>query len=194
MRVLLSALLLILLLALVKTFLDVFIVRRPSKAASVSQVLDVAKSGPGNLRHAVVNYSFRQMEMKMLELINSERKSHWLESRFAQPLQWDESVAQVARGHSLSMARHGFMSHIGPDGTDPAARLQRAGVAFTAAGENVARGYRTIEETMAAFMNQPRFRRRTHRANILSPLFGRAGIGVVRDPNGGIVVTQCFAR
>jgi len=46
------------------------------------------------------------------------------------------------------------------------------GIAFTAAGENIAKGHRTAKEVMEGWMNSE-----DHRANTLNPDFAEIGIG-----------------
>lgn len=129
----------------------------------------------------------------MLDLINRERAGHRLESLFARPVKWDEEAASVARAHSVDMARRGYIAHVNPEGIDPAKRLQLGGVSFTMAGENIARDFTTPEAAMKAFMDEPRFQR-NHRANILNRRFTYIGVGIVRDPKGGLSITQNFIR
>lgn len=54
-------------------------------------------------------------------------------------------------------------------------------------GENVAAGYGSPEEVMAAWMASS-----GHRQNILNPSFTRLGIGVAPDSNGTLYYTQIF--
>ncbi len=55
-------------------------------------------------------------------------------------------------------------------------RMKDAGVRG-ASGENIASGYRTIEQTVQSWMNSP-----PHRAIMLSPRFSKYGIAVRTDP------------
>jgi uncharacterized protein YkwD len=137
--------------------------------------------------------SVRQLEMRMAGLINLERKRNAAESQFAGPLQWDEDVAQVARSHSLAMLQGGFCGHINSEGEDHAARLLKAGINFTMSAENVAKGFETIEDTMAAFMaEEPR--QHNHRGNILNSRLTHVGMGIAQDHDGRLVVTQDFLQ
>ena len=62
-------------------------------------------------------------------------------------MQWDESVAKVARVYSLDRPRRNFIGHVSPDGVDLKDRLRIGGVGFIVAGENVARGYASVGNT-----------------------------------------------
>ena len=89
------------------------------------------------------------------------------------PVVWDERLADVARRHSVDMARRGFFSHTNPDGRDPFDPLRRAGVRFRAAAENLASGQRTGSETFASWMGSA-----GHRHNLDECLYTRIGIGL----------------
>ena len=180
-------------LTLVKTFLDLFVFRTSVKMSHVRSRANSTQAVRQETTPRVTAHNLRYLEKRMLNLVNAERKRHQLEARFARPLEWDEATAGVAKMHSIDMARRNYMGHVSPDGRDPAARLQEGRVEFTAAGENVARGYRTVEDTMFAFMDQPRFIQ-NHRSNILNPVYNHVGVGIILDPNGGLLVTQNFIR
>jgi len=183
----------VMLVALVKTTMDIFIVRTQHEHSS-------ARSGGGPMRlpwvrdgYAVWDHRLGQLERRMLELTNLERQRHPVESRRAKPLVWHEGAAQVARQFGLDLATRGYFSHYSPEGEDAAARLTKSGVYFTAVAENLARGYPSVESSTAAFMDEPRFQA-NHRGAILSSQFTHAGVGVIPDPRGGLVVVQLFLR
>jgi uncharacterized protein YkwD len=121
------------------------------------------------------------LEVKMLELLNEERRAHGL-----RPLHGDPEATAVARAHSIDMFARGYFSHITPEGEDPFARMRRGGLRFLAAGENLALA-RTLPMAHKGLMDSP-----GHRANILRPQFGRVGIGIVDGGRYGIMVTQKF--
>ena len=108
----------------------------------------------------------------------------------AQPLKWNESLAALARAHSLDMLEQRFFSHVDPDGTTFSMRINEAGIPWQEAGENIAI-YETTPGAEAAFMNEPRFQH-NHRANILNPSYTDVGIGVVKGPDGSLYITQDF--
>lgn len=122
-----------------------------------------------------------QLEMQMLQLINQERAKVGL-----QPLTFDTEMREVARAHSREMFQLGYFAHDSPVSGTPADRVQRAGVAYTTMGENLAYAP-SLQVAHEGLMNSP-----GHRANILSPKFGRVGIGVIRSPSRGIMFTQNF--
>lgn len=184
----------VILIALVKTLLDIFICRVPrNSTTSTGSRGVVANAFPVTGKYSAWDQKLQQMERKMLELVNLERQRHPVESKSARPLVWHEGAAHVCRQFALDQAMRGYFGHYSPEGEDATARLVKAGVRFTAVAENVARGYPTIEATMAGFMDEPRFEA-NHRGAILSSQFTHAGVGVIPDPWGGLVIVQLFLR
>jgi uncharacterized protein YkwD len=121
------------------------------------------------------------LEASMLALLNDERRAHRL-----RPLEADPDAAAVARAHSRDMFARGYFSHITPEGDDPFERMRRGKLRFLAAGENLALA-RTLRMAHQGLMDSP-----GHRANVLRPAFGRAGIGIVDGGRYGLMVTQNF--
>lgn len=121
------------------------------------------------------------LEAKMLVLVNEERRKVGLK-----PLKADPEMLVVARAHSKDMFARGYFSHETPDGFSPFDRMKKAKVRFMAAGENLALG-QTLNICHRGLMNSP-----GHRKNILNPLFGRVGIGILDGGIYGLMVTQNF--
>ena len=109
-----------------------------------------------------------EVELRVFELVNIERANYGLP-----PLVWNNTVARVAREHSIDMATGGFHSHIGSDGSNPGERLDNAGVNWTDVMENISAGHPTAEQAIAYWMGSPH-----HRANILRPGVWEFGAGV----------------
>lgn len=134
-------------------------------------------------------------EAQMLSLTNQDRtaQQNWEETQGrAHPLHWDDRLAAVARAHSQDMARAGYLSHEGSDGSIPAQRVSYMGIQWLSTGENVARA-RDAAEAEALFMDEPRFQQ-NHRSNILNPNYTIVGIGVARDFEGTLYITEEFAQ
>lgn len=121
-------------------------------------------------------------ERRMLDLVNNERATRGLK-----PLLADEKLAEVARQHSKDMFIRGYFSHITPEGKDPFARMNEAGISYGSAGENIALTP-SVEIAHEGLMNSP-----GHRENILSREFGKVGIGVVDGGIFGKMFTQDFS-
>lgn len=121
------------------------------------------------------------LEARMLQMVNTERRTHGLPA-----LQADPELTAVARAHSRDMFARGYFSHYTPEGGDLGDRLRAGRVRFLAAGENLAYAP-TLAIAHQGLMESP-----GHRANILRPQFGRLGIGVLDGGRHGLMVTQNF--
>ncbi len=84
------------------------------------------------------------------------------------------------------MFRNGYFSHDSPTTGSPFDRINAAGISYVVAGENLALAP-TLSVAHEGLMDSP-----GHRANILEPSFGRAGIGAIRSPGRGTMYTQLF--
>ncbi len=121
-------------------------------------------------------------EIKMLEMVNQERRKNGLLS-----LKLDTLIRNVARAHSMDMVRNGYFAHENFSGQTPADRMNMAKVIFSLAGENLALAP-SIDLAHIGLMNSQK-----HRENILDPQFGRIGIGVIDAGPYGLMITQDFA-
>jgi uncharacterized protein YkwD len=86
-------------------------------------------------------------------------------------LVWDDAVAAVAASHSRDMARREYFGHTSPEGVGPFDRLRAAGIAFTAAAENIARGPATGDAVFEGWLASS-----GHRENMLDCRFTRQGV------------------
>jgi uncharacterized protein YkwD len=136
-----------------------------------------------------------QLELQMWQLINRDRAdpSYSREAGGRAPaLQWDNRLAAVARMHSEEMARNGYFSHQGADGSSPARRVTMAGIKWLSTGENIA-NCEGVSEAESLFMNEPKFQQ-NHRWNILNVNYTHVGVGVARARDGSLYITQEFAQ
>lgn len=111
-------------------------------------------------------------ERRIFDLVNQEREKSGLAV-----LAENDPLREVGRAHCKDMLVRGYFSHNTPEGITPFDRMEDAGIEFRDAGENLAFAP-AVEIAHTGLMNSP-----GHRANILSPEFGKVGIGVI---NGGI--------
>ncbi len=154
--------------------------------------------------------SSSNLEKEIHALINKERRRRGLP-----PLEWDVTLAGIARRHSRDMVERNYFAHTSPDGHDFSYRYKQAGYAcavpmgkviYTGA-ENIlqtnlydsvtkenGRVYyhwnsqeKIAETTVKIWMKSP-----AHRDNILAPFFRREGLGVVIASDGKVYVTQNF--
>ncbi len=120
-------------------------------------------------------------EELMLKLLNQERTSRGL-----QEVKFDEKLREVARAHSKDMFERGYFSHFNPDKESPFDRMDKMGVQYLTAGENLAYAP-TTEIAHRGLMNSP-----GHKANILKDSFGKVGIGVIDGGLYGKMFSQEF--
>jgi uncharacterized protein YkwD len=111
-------------------------------------------------------------EQGMFKLVNKERAARGLRE-----LVFEDSLRDVGRAHCGDMFRRGYFSHYTPENLSPFDRMDKAGIVYIAAGENLALSP-NADIAMQGLMNSP-----GHKANILSSGFGKIGVGVM---DGGI--------
>ena len=85
----------------------------------------------------------------------------------------------AAQGHSDYQAAIKKMTHDGPGGNSPGARMTAAGYSWRAWAENVAYGFNDCAAVITAWMNSP-----GHRTNMLNPAYTNIGIAVAIGSNG----------
>lgn len=95
----------------------------------------------------------------------------------AGPLTMQAQLRQAARCHSADMGENNFFSHTGSDGSDPGARIRRAGYAPRTWGENIAAGYSTVTDVVQGWMDSP-----GHCRNIMNDSFNETGVGYGNYP------------
>lgn len=122
-------------------------------------------------------------EQQMFQLLNIERTKQGLD-----PLLFNTSLRDLARAHSDDMFKRGYFSHYTPEGLSPFDRMEKAGIIYQYAGENLALAPST-PLAMQGLMNSP-----GHRANILNPNFHQIGIGVIDGGIYGKMYTQEFTN
>lgn len=110
-------------------------------------------------------------EQQVVTLTNAERTKAGLA-----PFQTDAKLMAAAREKSLDMQKNNYFSHTSPTFGSPFDRLKALGISYKAAGENIAKGQRTPQEVVTAWMNSP-----GHRANIMSTSFTHIGVGYVES-------------
>jgi len=104
----------------------------------------------------------------VLELVNAERAAHGVS-----PLNLSPTLMMAARFKAQSMHDLNYMNHTHPVyGQFANISRQLFNYPVVSMGENIARGQRTPEAVMAAWMNSD-----GHRRNILSPSFTEMGAG-----------------
>ena len=126
------------------------------------------------------NQQLSAMAKQMLDLINKARTEGCICGDQLMPpvpkLTYNFLLEKAAVGHSEDMAKNKFMDHTGSDGSTPGTRITVAGYKYRAAGENVAAGYRSVEEVMNGWLNSP-----GHCRNIMSNNYKEVGVAMVNN-------------
>ncbi len=122
-------------------------------------------------------------EQRVIDLVNRARAANGLS-----PLAVDMRLVQSARMKSQDMIDKGYFDHNSPTYGAPWNLMERVGVRFTAAGENLA-GASSVDMAFNLWMNSA-----GHRANILNPSWTHIGVGIVDGGPYGKMFTQHFAR
>ena len=145
---------------------------------AINETINFLTVEPGANEIVKLNFKTRNFsadpssEQTMFGAVNNERAS-----RGFRVLTVDTKLAGAARDHCRDMFVRGYFSHYTPEGLSPFDRMAQADIGFTYAGENLALAP-NVTVAMQGLMQSP-----GHRANILSPNFGRIGVGAI---DGGI--------
>lgn len=153
-------------------------VEEPAQEPVVQQPVQQKPAEPKNETPNQATYSLSQFEQEVVTLTNNERAKHGL-----QPLKVDLKLSEVARTKSSDMKSNGYFSHTSPTYGSPFEMMNQFGIQYRAAGENIAKGQRSPQEVVNAWMNSE-----GHRKNILSSNFTHIGVGHVE----GNYWTQMF--
>jgi uncharacterized protein YkwD len=151
------------------------------------------------------------LESQIHVLINQQRKSKGLS-----PLNYDSSLASIARKHSADMARNNYFAHVNLQGLDPTGRGSQVGYSCyknygsyytTGIAENIMQNNRydsvtyyngipryawnsqeeIAQSTVSGWMGSP-----GHRENILTSTYDREGIGVAIAADDKVYITEDF--
>lgn len=106
-------------------------------------------------------------EDQVVALVNQERAKQGL-----RPLTHRADVKNVAHKKAEDLINANYFAHNSPNYGSPFDMLRTFGISYRSAGENIAKGQKTPQEVMNAWMNSP-----GHRQNILSPNFDTIGVG-----------------
>jgi uncharacterized protein YkwD len=102
----------------------------------------------------------------LFEQVNVVRRDNGLP-----PLAWCPHLVNASVKHTIDMATHGFMSHVGSDGSTFVSRAATFGYGgYSWLAENIASGQTSVEQVLGDWMASP-----GHRANILNAGVNHAG-------------------
>ena len=116
----------------------------------------------------------------------SERRQLRQRRRFRRraPLAWNDRLTAAADAHSEDMSAKNYFSHTSADGRTLVDRVNAAGYAWTALGENIAAGYRTVDAVMNGWIASP-----GHCANLMNAGFAEVGVACVPGVPGNTYAT-----
>ncbi|WP_018392807.1 CAP domain-containing protein [Bacillus sp. 37MA] len=143
----------------------------PAEKAPVTTTQAPAEKAPATTTQApaATTGSVSEFEKQVFELVNQERAKAGVKA-----LQLDTKLSDVARTKSADMKNKGYFSHQSPTYGSPFDMMKQFGITYKTAGENIAKGQKTPEEVMKAWMNSD-----GHRKNILSADYTHIGVGYV---------------
>lgn len=108
---------------------------------------------------------------QVLALVNKERAKENLA-----PLKLNTALTKVAQLKSEDMKNKNYFNHTSPTYGSPFAMMKQFGINYKYAGENIAKGQKTAEAVVNAWMNSE-----GHRKNILNKNFTEMGLGYVKS-------------
>ena len=112
-------------------------------------------------------------EKEVVRLVNEIRVQNGLRE-----LTYNWELSRVARYKSQDMKDNRYFSHTSPVYGTPFKMMKDFGITYRSAGENIARGQKSPQAVVNAWMNSS-----GHRANILNASFTEIGVGYVTDGN-----------
>jgi uncharacterized protein YkwD len=110
----------------------------------------------------------------MLQLVNDQRQRGCnCGTTYYAPtttLTWNDKLENAAATHAGDMLTNNYFSHTGLDNSNPGDRIMRAGYNWRAYGENIAKGFSSEQEVMAAWIQSE-----DHCQNIMNPNYREMG-------------------
>ncbi|WP_088012095.1 CAP domain-containing protein [Gottfriedia acidiceleris] len=107
------------------------------------------------------------LESKVVELTNVERSKAGLK-----PFKVNNELSKLSRIKSQEMTDKNYFDHNSPTYGSPFDMMKKFNIAYKSAAENIAKGQKTPEEVVKAWMNSA-----GHRANILNGNLDQIGVG-----------------
>ena len=130
--------------------------------------------------------SLSGFEADILAGINAERTAAGLA-----PLQLDSNLVMVARERSNDMVQKGYFGHVSPTGDTAFSLMDRYGIPYAWAGENLARNNYPDNESVAVALREW-MASQGHRDNILGVHYQTVGVGAAVDGAGMKYFTLVF--
>lgn len=118
-------------------------------------------------KHGVLAYATNVSVRGLLDATNEERVKNHLGT-----LALNAQLSAAAQAKANDMATRDYWSHNTPEGKEPWVFIQQNGYKYQKAGENLAYGFDTSDNTVTGWMNSP-----SHRANVLDSDYLDVGFG-----------------
>ena len=130
--------------------------------------------------------AFAQEALDRINQFRASKRSCGRRGSFApaRALTWNGWLAQAADAHSRDMAQRNYFSHDSRDGRNLKDRVEAAGYAWRALGENIAAGAPTVPVVMAGWQRSDE-----HCANLMNPEFTEVGLACMPSPAGAAYKT-----
>ncbi|AMA72845.1 MULTISPECIES: CAP domain-containing protein [Aneurinibacillus] len=159
-------------------------VQEPAKQPTQTITKPAQNTAPAQAQAPVTNTTTQGLtadEKQMLDLVNQERAKQGIT-----PLKINMELQKLARLKAKDMIENNYFSHQSPTYGSPFDMMNRFGVTYRTAGENIA-GNSSVQGAHTSLMNSP-----GHRKNILNPSFTEVGIGIVDGGPYGKMFVQMF--
>lgn len=124
-------------------------------------------------RHGVLAYSTSMSVSALLAATNQQRAGNNVGA-----LNLNSQLSSAAQAKANDMVARDYWAHNTPDGNPPWVFIDQAGYSYKKAGENLAYGFATSDDTVAGWMNSP-----SHRENMLDGSFADVGFGFANSAN-----------
>lgn len=124
-------------------------------------------------RRGVLAYATNVSNNGLLSATNQRRTANGIEI-----LTLNSQLNAAAQAKAQDMATRNYWSHNTPEGQEPWVFISNAGYSYLKAGENLAYGFGTSDETVTGWMNSA-----THKANMLDANFTEVGFGFANAEN-----------
>lgn len=124
-------------------------------------------------RRGVLAYATSMSNSELLSATNSQRGQNG-----SGTLTINQQLTSAAQAKANDMIARNYWSHNTPDGQEPWVFMNNAGYAYQKAGENLAYGFTTSDDTVTGWMNSP-----SHRSNLLDGEFSEVGFGFANGSN-----------
>lgn len=125
----------------------------------------------------VLGYATNINVTDLFNLSNQERINNGLT-----PLALNSQLTSAAQAKANDMMVKNYWAHVSPDGIAPWTFVLNSGYNYSAAGENLAKGFDFSSDAVEGWMNSP-----DHRANVLNSTYKDVGYAVI---NGTLLGEQ----